>query len=181
MHIFKSDLAVLIGYDIIFGDDALATALKTMSNANGAEQTGQYYSHQRSEFTPKNDPVLETAQQIFKLGENNDIDGIIIDNHLGNLIYRVPATAARVQHALAELMYPEQTTAGTFKRFKEALEFYDQQIHSFAYDIMTLDGKTEQVEEIAGAYVTSGKYKNCLLYTSPSPRDRQRSRMPSSA
>ena len=27
----------------------------------------------------------------------------------------------------------------------------------------------------------SVKHKNCLLYTSPSPRDRQRSRMPSSA
>ena len=26
-----------------------------------------------------------------------------------------------------------------------------------------------------------GKYKDCLLYTSPSPRDRTRSRMPSSA
>ena len=26
-----------------------------------------------------------------------------------------------------------------------------------------------------------GKYKDCLLYTSPSPRDRQKSRMPSSA
>ena len=25
------------------------------------------------------------------------------------------------------------------------------------------------------------KYKDCLLYTSPSPRDRQKSRMPSSA
>ena len=28
---------------------------------------------------------------------------------------------------------------------------------------------------------TSGKAISCLLYTSPSPRDRQRSRMPSSA
>ena len=27
----------------------------------------------------------------------------------------------------------------------------------------------------------SGKHKDCLLYTSPSPRDRTRSRMPSSA
>ena len=26
-----------------------------------------------------------------------------------------------------------------------------------------------------------GKYRSCLLYTSPSPRDRQKSRMPSSA
>ena len=28
---------------------------------------------------------------------------------------------------------------------------------------------------------TNTKYLNCLLYTSPSPRDRQKSRMPSSA
>ena len=28
---------------------------------------------------------------------------------------------------------------------------------------------------------TFGKAKGCLLYTSPSPRDRQKSRMPSSA
>ncbi len=100
--------------NIIFGDDALATALKTMGNANGAAQTGQYSIRQRSEFTLKKDPVPETAQQIFKLCGNNDIDGIIIDNHLGSLVYRVPATAARVQHALAELMYPEPTDRRNF-------------------------------------------------------------------
>jgi hypothetical protein len=31
------------------------------------------------------------------------IDGIIVDNQLGAIQYRVPATAARVQHRLAEL------------------------------------------------------------------------------
>ena len=30
-------------------------------------------------------------------------------------------------------------------------------------------------------YLTSSEYEDCLLYTSPSPRDRQKSRMPSSA
>ena len=30
-------------------------------------------------------------------------------------------------------------------------------------------------------YSSITKYLNCLLYTSPSPRDRQKSRMPSSA
>ena len=30
-------------------------------------------------------------------------------------------------------------------------------------------------------FIVKGNYKNCLLYTSPSPRDRQKSRMPSSA
>ena len=32
-----------------------------------------------------------------------------------------------------------------------------------------------------GNQYTGGKVTDCLLYTSPSPRDRQRSRMPSSA
>ena len=35
--------------------------------------------------------------------------------------------------------------------------------------------------EISGWNLTPGKYYICLLYTSPSPRDRQKSRMPSSA
>ena len=34
---------------------------------------------------------------------------------------------------------------------------------------------------IHNGYPENGKYYSCLLYTSPSPRDRVRSRMPSSA
>jgi len=179
----SGDLSIIIGAEnlhrakafkpddtanIIFGDDALATALKTMSNAENSGLIGQYSIRDRSEFVLKKDPVSDTAQQILKLNGNDDVDGIIIDNHIGSLVYRVPATAARVQHALVELMFPEQTTAGTFKRFKDALEFYDQHINSFAYDIMTLDGKPQGVEEIAKAYVTSGKYKKVVsVYLSP--------------
>ena len=49
------------------------------------------------------------------------------------------------------------------------------------------DLKTEQLKEMApklraGDTVTlTGTVYTCLLYTSPSPRDRQKSRMPSSA
>ena len=154
--------------NIIFGDDALATALRTTGNAVGAEPAGQYSARRGGEFIPGKDPVLETAQQILKLCGDEAIDGIIIDNHLGSLIYRVPASAARVQHALAELRYPEETSAGTFKRFKDAMEFYDRHLKSFAFDIMTLDGNSERVEDIAKAYVTSGKYENVIsVFLSP--------------
>ena len=34
---------------------------------------------------------------------------------------------------------------------------------------------------LGAAAKSDGKYQICLLYTSPSPRDRQKSRMPSSA
>ena len=48
----------------------------------------------------------------------------------------------------------------------------------------TLEG--ERVEPIQPGFVRDcrefyKKYQDCLLYTSPSPRDRQKSRMPSSA
>ena len=145
--------------NIIFGDDALATALKTGSSAKPA---GKYSKHLARDFAPGENPVSAIAAGIHALNGSSKIDGIIIDNQLGNLVYRVPATAARVQHALAELMYPEQTAAGFFGRFKDALDFYDHYVKSFAFDIMTLDAKTDRVEQIARAYVESGKYKNVV-------------------
>jgi 3-oxoacyl-[acyl-carrier-protein] synthase III len=151
--------------NIIFGDDALATALRT----NQATQTaGRYSSHRQSRFKVKKDLAYEIANEIYQLNGNDKIDGIILDNQLGSLIYRVPATAARVQQALAELMYPEQTAAGIFSRFREAIEFYDQNFKSFAFDIMTLEAKEQLVAQIARAYVESGKFQNVVsVYLGP--------------
>ena len=52
-----------------------------------------------------------------------------------------------------------------------------------AYDVRGVVGKElsdELIEKLGKAIGTKLK-RNCLLYTSPSPRDRTRSRMPSSA
>ena len=151
--------------NIIFGDDAMATALATTCSSI---PIGQYTDRNSSEFSFAKDPVSEIARAIHKLIGHKKIDGIIIDNQLGSIIYRVPATAARVQHALTELMYPEQAESGMFTRFKDALEFYDQNIRSFAYDIMTLNAEASTVAQIARAYVESGKYNNVVsVYLSP--------------
>ena len=57
---------------------------------------------------------------------------------------------------------------------------YHEHLHKLAnerYNTSYIAGLTsEQRYEII-----SDTYKACLLYTSPSPRDRQKSRMPSSA
>ena len=47
------------------------------------------------------------------------------------------------------------------------------------YDKYT--GQTYSSNHVHFAYVGNKSLSNCLLYTSPSPRDRQKSRMPSSA
>ena len=127
-----------------------------------------YACHRQSRFKIKKDPVSEIANEIFQLNGNAKIDGIIIDNQLGSLVYRVPATAARIQQALMELMYPDQAAAGIFHRFKEAIEFYNQNFKSFAFDIMTLEAEEQRVAQIARAYVESGKYQNVVsVYLGP--------------
>jgi len=151
--------------NIIFGDDALATALETQASAT---PHGQYTRKRSDTFRISHDLVSELAHNINELDDNSSPDGIIIDNQLGNLIHRVPATAARVQHALVELRYPDHTSKGTFKRFKDAIDFYDQHVQSFAYDIMTYDANPAHVERIAQAYVESGKCKTIVsVYLAP--------------
>ena len=72
----------------------------------------------------------------------------------------------------------------------------DKRVREFAYQIWESEGRPEGQEarhwEMARKLVEAealtpgkpsktGTTKACLLYTSPSPRDRTRSRMPSSA
>ena len=65
------------------------------------------------------------------------------------------------------------------KELKEAtLETYDADVIQATVDatcVLTLE------EQAVGMRARRVHYKNCLLYTSPSPRDQRGSRMPSSA
>jgi len=140
--------------NIIFGDDALATALETRVNAKPG---GDYSRSKKAKLSVKEDFITSIAKKIFELNGHGRIDGIIVDNQLGKFQYRVPAAAARVQHRLVELMYPKEATEGTFRRFKDAIAFYNRHVNSFAFDIMTIDQDPRRVEEIARAYVESGK------------------------
>jgi 3-oxoacyl-[acyl-carrier-protein] synthase III len=145
--------------NIIFGDDSLATALETKTSQNPP-------AHDILKKTTgcdlKEDFISHLAEKIFQLNGHAKIDGIIIDNHLGSLIYRVPASAARVQHRLVELMNPEEKQAGRLNGFKDLLEFYNKNVDSFAYDIMTLTKDPRLVEMLAKAYIQSGKYRSIV-------------------
>ena len=55
----------------------------------------------------------------------------------------------------------------------------DSSILRFALSFINKDEKDKQIE-LSDSQVVA-VIKSCLLYTSPSPRDRTRSRMPSSA
>ncbi len=151
--------------NIIFGDDALATVLETkafVSNAASGVITA------KAEFNAGEDFARNIATALLKIKSDNKIDGIIIDNQLGKLEHRIPATAARVQHHYVEQMNPEEVAKGTFKRFRNALAFYDQHVNAFAFDVMTVDRQPDSIAKIADAYVKSGKYKTIVAaYLAP--------------
>jgi 3-oxoacyl-[acyl-carrier-protein] synthase III len=140
--------------NIIFGDDSLSTALQTTSDS---ETTGRYSCEGREQFPYSSDFITDIARALVRLSKGHRLDGIIVDNQLGQLLQRVPATAARVQHRLVELLYPEEQSKGTFKRFGEALTFYETKVKSYAFDIMTLSKEAGLLETIAQAYLKSEK------------------------
>jgi 3-oxoacyl-[acyl-carrier-protein] synthase III len=166
----KDDISVVVGAEnihrantfmsgdtsnIIFGDDALATALETQTTLH---PSGSYTCSDAATSDFSDTFILDIAKLIYDINGGNRLDGIIVDNQIGKTDYRVPATAARVQAALVQLIYPEQAAAGAFHRFKDALAFYDRNVKSFAFDIMSLHQGQEFVESVAKAYVESGKY-----------------------
>ena len=140
--------------NIIFGDDSLSTALQTTCDS---ETTGRCSCEDREQLPYGSDFITDIAGALVRLSKGHHIEGIIIDNQLGQLLHRVPATATRVQHRLVELLYPEEQSRGTFKRFGEALAFYESKVKSFAFDIMTLPKGGGLLETIAQAYLKSGK------------------------
>jgi len=89
--------------------------------------------------------------------QSNPLLDIPTPSRLGQLLHRVPPTAARVQHRFVEILYPEAHSSGTFHRFGDALAFYEGEVKSFAFDIMSLSGDPALIETLARAYLESGK------------------------
>ena len=168
----KGDISVVVGAEnihrckafkplntsnIIFGDDSLATALETTCSLEVPANTIDTRTYQGS---LKQDFTDQLAEIIHDLNGDDKIDGIIIDNKLGILPQRVPATAARLQHSLVQRMHAGQAELAT--GFKDLMELYDQKVDSFAFDINTLHDDPELVKTIAQAYIQAGKQRNMV-------------------
>jgi len=151
--------------NLIFGDDALATALETGDRAKPAGK-GEILAESRLESG--DNFISAIADEIAGWAREKRVDGIIVDNQLGKVQYRIPATAARVQHAMVERLFPEEAASGLFQNFRQALDFYDTQKMGFAFDVMTLDSDPRTVKTIAGAYASGGTYGRIVsVYLAP--------------
>jgi len=165
------DLAVIVGAEnvhraqafksldtsnIIFGDDALATAVEIGGFA-GSASPGRVIAEVAVDAGE--DVIAAIASGLMPWAREGRLDGVIVDNQLGKIEYRIPATAARVQHALMERLFPKEAAAGAFKNFRAAFEIYDGYGAGFGYDLMSSDGDPRMVQRVASAYTASGKYR----------------------
>jgi 3-oxoacyl-[acyl-carrier-protein] synthase III len=167
----SGDLAVIVGAEnihrakafppldtanIIFGDDALATALRIGSCA-GSSAPGRIVAE--AAVDAGEDFIDAIAAALLPWAAEGRLDGIIVDNQLGRVECRVPATAARVQHALMKRLFPKEAAAGAFQNFRTAFEIYEGYKAGFAYDLMTSGGNPQTVQCITSAYTASGRYR----------------------
>jgi 3-oxoacyl-[acyl-carrier-protein] synthase III len=141
--------------NIIFGDDALATALEIGGYA-GSASPGRISAE--AALDAGEDFIAAIASGLLPWARAGRLDGIIVDNQLGQIEHRIPATAARVQHALMERLFPKEAAAGSFKSFRTAFEIYEGYGAGFGYDLMSTDGVPHTVQRVASAYTASGKY-----------------------
>jgi hypothetical protein len=146
--------------NIIFGDDSIATALETMSSVDLPENSIETRSYQGVLKPDLSDQLAQLTEIICDLNGSDKIDGILIDNKLGILPQRVPATASRLQHALVEHNHAEQVAQAN--GFKDLLALYDSRVDSFAFDINTLSDDPELVKTFAQAYIRAGKHRNMV-------------------
>jgi len=142
--------------NVIFGDDALSTAFETKATAR---PSGSYACSEAITADVSRNLLPDMARLLHEAVGDDTLDGLLVDNHIARLDYRVPASAARIQHHYIALKYPELADQGTFGRFKEALEFYDTRVNCWAFDVNTLNGGPEVVDGLAQAYIKSGRYR----------------------
>ena len=87
-----------------------------------------------------------------------------------------------ISEYLISIKYPKASDhAEEVKEFMNALQQCSDQVFKILHERHAVAGAAAMAQ--LGAPLGAAAYQlgNCLLYTSPSPRDRQKSRMPSSA
>ena len=97
-------------------------------------------------------------------------------------IWLITGASSGIGKAIAEAIIESgDFVLATFRREVELQEFdkaHNGNAKGVLLDISSIDKIESTVDQLISEY---GKIDVCLLYTSPSPRDKRQSRMPSSA
>ena len=128
----------------------------------------EYADHER--FIDRGIPTLDGSP-------DESLSDIVFGNSSANLqTLEATIMRAQVEHMLSD------TSKANLSFTSSSFEKLYQNIYGSGYDgtLVTMDGYYDPTER-DNTIISGNLVNDCLLYTSPSPRDRTRSRMPSSA
>ena len=142
---------------------------------------------QRNIFDVVTDAALNNKGGLFMIdapaGTGKSFTQCAIAAHIRAQRKLVLCTAST---GIAALILPGLTAHSTFK-----LPFGDKSVEGSVCNVPAESERAQVLKQacliawdkivMSGKYSPEALYLSCLLYTSPSPRDRQKSRMPSSA
>ena len=78
-------------------------------------------------------------------------------------------------------LYNQGLALNQLKKYQDAITCFDKVIEINPDDVGSINNRGISLAELGNTDDAFEYYNNCLLYTSPSPRDLSTSRMPSSA
>ena len=130
-----------------------------------------------------------TGSSIMPQKKNPDILELIrgkcgsVYGNLNNILVNLKGLPSSYNRDLQE---DKEPLFSAFRTAMECTSIFTEMIKSIAFDSnkikSSIDSGFMTATDIADYLVKKGiPFRDCLLYTSPSPRDRQKSRMPSSA
>ena len=129
------------------------------------------------------DPVAQARAEMIDAGMKNwQIDRVIGDKIASGELPDTAGYVDPVEHVRAQLPVYDMATEDGVNALKA--ELVSRGINPENYQAYNVEGDPASALHFAAAataFTGVGSGLSCLLYTSPSPRDRQKSRMPSSA
>ena len=102
-----------------------------------------------------------------------------IRRHERNIMSTCVRTARMPRHAFLKEFPGHETSVVWINKHIKAKKNYSAKLEAHKDELLRSQKKLKQIEAAVG--LTVAEIKDCLLYTSPSPRDLSTSRMPSSA
>ena len=178
--IYENGFIVLINPDDYFGKPSFKNEMKEKGLEIGKNALLFYYSRKQwNDYSPESKQLVPATSRKNPLG--------------GHYVARVPATTSsgdeKIRHGYntsklkgAGIRVYEYASSETIKHCQLQLEYLFWKCKDSNHVAETY-GMTKEDIELRQEFIfgMAEKLEFCLLYTSPSPRDRQKSRMPSSA
>ena len=154
----------------------------------GLDKSRPFWWRRLTECDPISlDPLKNLRFPPFELGTDEShasyFDGRVLANYLvstGSFLHPISRRDITRDECVRLDAYVRQHKLGE-ANVVLAFERKDSYVNGVSPDVLVAQAQEAASTLLHNLYVGSQRTTTCLLYTSPSPRDRQKSRMPSSA